>query len=74
MAKFRCPYCEAVENKCVPWVAYRNVENYGSSRFNVKCKSCKNMVHVYIERRAILTYITKSDTKNADFDNFQMED
>jgi transcription elongation factor Elf1 len=63
--KDQCPHCG--KRGCIECYVYNNVENYGSHGFNVKCKHCKKMIKVYLDRVVELVTIEKSDSKESDF-------
>jgi hypothetical protein len=62
---YACPHCE--KGSCIPVVAYRNVENYGSKSLNVRCVHCNKVINCYLSRVVRLEYVKKSDCNDSDF-------
>lgn len=58
MSKVNCPHCE--HELCID-TACRNVESYGSQRFNFKCESCFKMFSVGLIRTVVLQSVRKED-------------
>ena len=66
--KPRCPHCGRYD--CVPYVAFRNVENYGDSAFNVHCTGCGRVVRVSLCRTVKVSGIYETDEEESDFAEF----
>jgi hypothetical protein len=63
----KCPWCNINDRNCVPEVAYRNCENYGSNFYDILCRRCGKPVTVYLHRQVKLGSLNKGEHKDDTF-------
>ena len=62
----KCPYCKKTD--CIPEVAFVNCENYGNTRFVVKCNHCKKVLDISLCKIITVDYVQKSNKTSDETD------
>ena len=57
-----CPYCG--KKNCIPAVVYSNIEFYGSSWRNFRCKYCSEVIRTFGSLKVLFSPLQKTTAES----------